>query len=327
MAITIEEVIKEYGDYYLKSGQNLSRLKSDLMQPSVTLKMFGTRVFTEDTIYQMANPVFSSLLQSFRRAFEPKGDVEFIPNKIELNHLKVDELLYPHDLEATWFGFLAGDDSKKIENWPIVRWMMEEHIIPQVQQDKELDAIYNGEHDPAGTTPKKSLDGLKKKLLEAANNTKYPLNIIKGINKFHKDTILDQLEEYDESINARYTNIPLIHFVSPYWMRMMLRDKRSKGWYMIDSPGKIDPIIDFTNHAVVALPSMTGTDDIFTTIRQNLIHVVKRPKNHDAANIDIQKSDRDVKLLVDWWEGIGFGCNKLVWTTEETVSQTSGSGS
>ena len=328
MPINITDIVTEYRNYYLKSGQNLSRVKAALMQPDVTLQQFGTRMYIEDTVYQMANPIYESLVQPFRKNFEAKGEVEFVPNKIELNHLKVDLSLYPHDIEASWFGFLAGDNSKKLEDWPIVRYMLEEYLAKQVLEDKELHAVYKGEYNATGNTPISSLDGLKKKLVEAANNTKYPLNVISGINPFSAVSILDQIEKYDEKINSLYTSAPLIHFLAPKWVRLMKKDKRAKGYYFIDSADKINDTIDFTNHVVVALPSMSGTDDIFTTVKQNLFHLVKRPNNYNAMNVDVQKADRQIKILVDWWEAVGFGCNKLIWTTSETIgNQSSGSGS
>ena len=36
--------------------------------------------------------------------------------------------------------------------------------------------------------------------------------------------------------------------------------------------------------------------------------------------VDIQKYNRQIKFLVDWWEAVGFGYNCMVWTTRETVA-------
>ena len=63
---------------------------------------------------------------------------------------------------------------------------------------------------------------------------------------------------------------------------------------------------------------MAGTTDIWATMPQNMFHIMKR--GDGLQNIDLQKSDRMVKILMDWWEAVGFGCNKLVWASEETVA-------
>lgn len=327
MAFTMTDILAEYGSYYLKSGQNLSRLKSALAQPSVTLEKFGTRLFIDDTKYQMANPIFTSLLQPFRKAFEAKGDVDFHPNVIDLNHMKVDMSMYPHDIEASWLGFLAGQDASQLKNWPIVKYMLEQYMAVQIQEDKELNAVYKGEYDADGTTASDSMDGLKKKLVAASADTKYPCNIISGIGELTEASIFEQIEAYDEAIDDKYTNVPVIHFMSPYWVRQMKKAKRTKGYYLIESADQIDASVDFTDHVIVGLPSMSGTNDLFSTVRQNLIHIIKRPSNLNAVNVDVQVADRLVKVLADWWEAVGFGCNKLIWVSAETVGAESGSGS
>ena len=327
MAFTITDILTEFGQYYIKSGQNLSRLKRELTQPSITLEQFGTRLFIDDTKYRMSNPIFTSLLQPFRKDFEAKGNVDFHPNTIDLNHLKVDLSIYPHDIEPSWLGFLAGQDSAMLKNWPIVRYILEEYVAKQIQEDKELSAVYKGEYDEDGDSPTDSMDGLKVKIMAASADEKYPLNIIEGVEKFDKDTIYDQIEFYDEQISDLYTNVPIIHFMAPYWVRQLKKNKRAKGYYLIEGPEEIDASVDFTKHVAVGLPSMSGTTDMFSTVRKNLIHLVKRPSNKDAISVDMQVADRQVKILSDWWEGVGFGCNKLIWTTAETVATGSGSGS
>ena len=323
--ITIEKILSEYGRYYEQAGQNRNRLFRALMQAPETLEKLSTSVKTDDTIYRMANFQFEKLMQPFKKAFTPKGGVEFFPNEIRLRQIKVDLDLFPHDIEDSWLGFLGGDQVKDLTQFPIVRWIMEEYIANQVQEEKELDAVYKGVHDPNGTNPADTIDGIKVQLLKGAK-ADYPINVISGIGKFTESSIFEQLENYDEAIAELYTGKPLIHFVAQKWVRKFKQSKRMSGYYFIDGPDKIDDRIDFTNHTVVGLPSMNGTDDIFSTFKGNLIHVSKR--NFGSANFDMQKHDRQVKILTDWWEGIGFACNQMVWTTTETVGvETSGSGS
>jgi len=328
--ITIERILAEYGRYYEQAGQNRNRLFRALMQPSVTLDKLSTQMKTEDTIFRMANFKFQRLMQPFRKQFEPQGGVEFFPNEIRLRQIKVDLDMYPHDIEDSWLGFLGGDSSRNLTDWPIVRWIMEEYIANQVQEEKELEVIYKGVYKPTGNSPIDTMDGIKQQLINGAN-ADYPINVIDGIGAFDEATIFNQLEEYDKKLPPLYTGKPLIHFMSENNVRLFLTKKREKGFYFISSPNQIDASIDFTNHVVVGLPSMNETNDIFTTFRNNVIHVSKR--SFGSANLDMQKYDRQVKILTDWWEGIGFACNQMVWTTRETLTpltpapETSGSGS
>ena len=72
--VTIEKIIEEYGKYYLNSGQNKSRLHGVPFIQSETLNIPGMRHLNiKDTIYQMANPVFTKLLQQRRRVPAQRG--------------------------------------------------------------------------------------------------------------------------------------------------------------------------------------------------------------------------------------------------------------
>jgi hypothetical protein len=47
----------------------------------------------------------------------------------------------------------------------------------------------------------------------------------------------------------------------------------------------------------------------------------------NLSQASIQLHHYNVDILLDWWEAIGFACNKMVWTTKETVGQSESSGS
>ena len=63
---------------------------------------------------------------------------------------------------------------------------------------------------------------------------------------------------------------------------------------------------------------MIGTNDIFATLPENIIHLMKFKDTPN--NIDLQKDKREICVLMDWMEAVGFGVNKLVWTTRETIT-------
>lgn len=318
--LTIEQILEEYGRYYEDAGQNLSRLKRAFMQPSETLK-YATPIPTDDTIFKLANPLFQPVLQAFQRSFTPRGSVKFVPNPIELHPIKIDYPFFPTDIESSWLGFLGGDSSRTIENWPIVKYMLEEYLMNQAIEDKELSGVYKGEwQEPTPGTAGLSINcmnGLKKALKEGAQHPDCRVNVIDEIGVLNEISIFEQLEMYDKKIAELYTGKKLIHFVAQKWVRAFKSAKRANGYYFIDGPDKINSEIDFTEHVVVGLPSMNGTNDIFTTMRENLLHLRKRDLN--KVHVDIQKVDREVKFLIHWWEAVGFACNAMVWTSRESI--------
>ena len=314
--IDVNLILEEYGRFYENSGQGMDRLKRALMVPATTLEKYATRINTKDDIYKMTTEEWEDVLQPFRIQFEPKAGVKFIPNAIILNHIKVDAQFSPMGIYHSWMAFLAGGENK-IENWPITRYFVEVYLKRKIDNNRELKAVYKGVRDDNGNTPESCMDGIKKKLIEGANDPNNPINVIHGVDAFTEENIFDEIEAYDRKIDELYDGENIIHFVAPKWVRAMKTAKRAAGYYFINSPDQINADIDFTKHVVCGVPSMKGTDDIFSTMKENLLWLTNRNK----FDFDIQKENRMIKVLADWMEGVGFGCNAMVWTSARTVGQ------
>jgi hypothetical protein len=110
--------------------------------------------------------------------------------------------------------------------------------------------------------------------------------------------------------------------MSKRWERAYLTDKRANGFYQISGEGQINKKVDFVPQEVKGLASMAGSNVLWATPKANMVHLTKKDINKNKVNIE--ESKRQVFLMTDWWEGIGFGINEIVWTTYGTGS---GSGS
>ena len=307
MDINVTNIIKEYGAYYINSGQNMQRLRRLLLFGRETVK-YATHIKTNDTVFRLAESQMTSVVQPFQKTWTPKGDFKFTPNPIPLFHAKVDVDIYPDDIVATWLGFLEGNGLSRKE-WPLIRYIMEEHLIKQIENDMELKAYYKGVYEApisgtAGAT-ENTMDGLKT-FFQSDKVSRLTMDPLETT------TIYDQLEEAFEQISEEYQNIPMITGVAPKWRRAFLKDKRAMGHYQITSPGQIDDTLDFAPVQVVGLPSMINTDDLWITPRNNFLHVTKNMNN--SKIFKVEESKRCVSILTDWWEGLGFGINELVWT-------------
>ena len=323
--LTLDTILADYGAYYEKSGQNKARLLKGLMQPSVTLQIPGIRhINTDDTIYRLSNPIFAKVLQGFQKQFTPKGNIDFHPNEIQQRQMKVDLDVEPHDIEASWLGFLNGPSSKNIQDWGICRYILEEYLTAQVQADKETDAIYKGVYSAptpgVPNNPSDTMDGFKVQLVNGAADNQYPIHVIDSLGAYDPADAFDYIESFCKAISplhkSRLNGLSI--FCSEDIVTDYLQQKRNRGFYDIKTDTELSTRIDFTNIYLRGIPSMNGTTDIFATVTPNLIHLNKRSFN--TASIDVQKQDRVVKFLIDWWEAVGFGCNDLVWTTEETIT-------
>lgn len=318
--LNIQRLVDSFGEYYLNEGQNRERLIRSLVQPSETVERHARRIQTRETIYRMANYEFDSIIQPFVAKFTPISSIEFFPNEIQLQQMKVNVSVTPHDIQESYIGFLGGDETRTMKEWPIIRWLMEEYLAKQIQADREVKLVYTGKRVIGGTTPETCMDGIREQLIKGVKSD-YPINLVTGIGKLTESDIFKQVEDFDKQIHELYQNRPVSIYVAPKWLRAYRQAKRDMGLYNINvgQVNQLDETIDFSNHKLVALPSMTGTDDMWGSVNNNLLWLTKREGN--LAQASIQLHHYNVDILLDWFEALGFACNKMVWVSEETVNQ------
>ncbi len=310
-----KEIIAAYGAYYENSGQNTKRILRLLAQGAETPK-FMTPVMTNDTIYRLAQATIKKIVQPYRKGWHPKDAVAFKPNELKLYKMKVDEDVEPDEIEATWLGFLASHSINR-KDWPFVKYIIETLYIPQIHQDMELDAYFWGvrkdeAEEGKGLEPRDSMDGIHKQLQTGVDQE--TINLVSGIGELKAETAFDQVEAFDDGITGVYENVPMCIFVSPAMKKAYLRDKRAQGFYDMKSDADINSDVDFSPRKVIGLPSMTGYKYMFATPQANFLHLTKKSAN--KTNIKLEESKRIVSLLCDWWEGVGFGIDGAVWTTQ-----------
>jgi len=322
MSITASSIVSEFGAYYENAGQNKNRILSLLTQGR-ELTSHCTPIKTDDTIYRLSNAAFQSLVQPFQKTFTQKGGVTFTPNEIRVYQMKIDDEFYPDDIVATWLGFLSATNVSR-EEWPLVRWMVEEYYKKQIDQDVELSEYYKGVYAaPVGGVAGASgtsMNGLQKQLQDGVDAG--TINTV-SLGALNTATIFDQVETFTDAISEVYQGIPMNVFMSRYWYKKYMQDKRAQGFYQKTSDAQIDAGIDFTPQNVVPLAAMVGTNDIFCTPKPNLLHVTTATLTKNQFKVEEAK--RIVAVMADWREGLGFGINQAVWTN--IAASGSGSGS
>lgn len=317
MAITKTALVTEFGAHYIPEGQNEKRLLSALRQKTTTTSYAKPIIYDGDT-YRFSNVVLGEIVQQFQKKFTPKGDIEFKPNSITLRNIKVDLSLYPDDVKASWLGFLESVNEQDRAKWPIVRYMIENEVIPQLKHDLEMKGYFKGSYvaptvGTAGTTAQ-SIDGVQK-LLDAgiANNS------MKTVALSAKPTpanAFDLIEEFVDNFDSLLDGVKMRVYMDPKILRWYHRDKRNTHGADVNyDPNK--PVVDFTNVELVGLPSMAGATYIWATPVDNFLYIrrvngMKKPK--------VEESKREVFLMADWWEGLGFGHNELVYVHKWVVT-------
>ena len=320
MADIVSEIVSAYGSYYLKGQNNMSRLVKKLMQESETLNLPGIRhINSTETVYQSANVESTEVLQGYQHDFTPKGDTTFHPNTIYLRPMKVDRRIEPDVVWDNWLGFLSSDNLHP-KDWPIVRYIMEQIVAGKIDEDRELRLVYSGVYqEPVSGTAGDAvncMDGFKKIMTDAAAASHpYPIHKVPEIGELNKTEIFDQVESFEDAIPGMLKKKRRYIFMAPEMATAYFRKLRDLGFYDVSSASGLSDKVDKTNHEIKGLPCMTGTTDIWCTLPENILHLTKRSKR----NFKVQELHRDVDIMCDWWEGLGFIDNNLVFASTNTV--------
>lgn len=322
--MTTSEVVSAFGAYYLNHGQNMNSLYTQLYRGFVTEQVF-TPIITDDQIWRASEARHTRIVQPFQKAFTPTGSAEFKPVEIRQYNMKADLSEYPDDIKANWLGFLSSTDVKRAD-WPFIKYWMEKLIVPQIQQDIELNeagrgvfaAPTPGTAGAAGT----SMNGIQKIIndhITASRITPIALGAIPTAD----DQLVEYIEDYHAGIPIQYQNIKMTTYLPEALVLRYKRGYRIKYGKDADfSEGVMGSTnIKYTNLTIAGLPSMnlkangSANDRIFTTPKENAI-MLKKGFNNSKGVFNVQEADRLVKLLTDWWLGFGFIIPELVWVND-----------
>lgn len=315
MSIIKTSLVDQFGNYYLNQGQNMESLREQLRQKAVT-PSYAVPMLHDSDVFRYSDTFMGEIVQQFQKAFTAKGNVEFLPNEIRLRNAKIDISLYPDDVKASYLGFLQNMKDAERKNWPIVRYIIEKHVVPQIPHDMETKAYWGGSFvEPTPGTPGTTagtIDGLKKQLdaglLEA--DTRKRMNAVTLSAAPSATNAFEIMEEFADNISDLVSARPTTIYCDPKLVTQYLRDKRNTHGTDINyDPNKLT--IDFSsNKKIVGLPSMEGSKYIWATPDFNFLHFRKLGGTTDPK---VEESKREVFLMLDWWEAIGFGLNQLVY--------------
>jgi len=314
--ITVDQIIQDFGDFYLDAGQNEANLH---MLP---FESFGTKdaftiVPTDDTVLRESNVEVTELLQQYQDEFTPKGELEFKPVKIDLFKMKIDQEFNPHKLQRIWLGFLTSNNTD-VTTWPFIRWFIEKYLMMQAEEDIEMKAIFGGVYEaPQEGVPgsaSKVMNGLDKIFtdFETAGDL---VPITMGSIEANDDDFVTQIEEFVQAIpeKYRYMNMELN-------MSRTLRDKFKRGT-RTKYKANYDPsdiknyrVADAENITVVGRASHQNSNRIWCSPKYNALLGVKGFEN--VKGFEIEKSKRKVAIYTEWWMGAGFINPELIFIND-----------
>lgn len=331
MAITITDVLTEFGNYYRNGGQGVKDIIGVYYQPELTHAYFNP-VPTENTQERRVKFLKNRVLQRYQSSFTPIGGGEFKPCTINLSWMKIDEQETLENLEKSYLGFLSKIDVNDRKQWPFVRWYVTE-TLKQAKSDYELFEVYKGAEGVitpgTATAAGASMDGLGEQIADGV--TSGAIVPVAGPAAWSTDPkdFVTEIEEWVKSVSAISNEKRLLveNEIDYIFMSVQLRNRYAQGLrekynMQYDQTGvnmfgvKTElPLVD-SNIRIVGLPSMTGQNRIFMTPSDNRAAFDKKPKS--ASVLEIESVDRSIKIWGDVWKGIGFWykefviCNQLV---------------
>lgn len=315
--MNLADLIAEFGAYYQNQGQNASRIYR-LLRAQFATQMLFTLVLTDDTIWRAATSTMTRLLQPYQNPWTPIGQAGFAPVELRMHKVKMDHELYPDDIEATWLGFLASESLDR-KTWPLVRWLVENEILPQIQEDLEMNEIYDGVYAPptpgvagaAGT----AMNGIKKIINDHITAGRIT-PISTGALETDPKLFVDQVEDFAKQIAIRYRNQSMTLAMSEDHAELYAEgfDTKYNVNYRQDAQNKR---VRYKNIEVMGLPSHNGSNKIWTTPKANAILMKKKSVNE--GRVELESEDRRVKMWTDFWLGIGFTLPELVFTNDQDL--------
>jgi len=332
--MNVSEIITAFGAYYKREGQGTQKIYQQLIQGFVSHTAF-THIQTDETIWRGSEASHGVVVQPFQKAFTPQGTSEFKPAEIRMFHLKADLADYPDDIEASWLGFLSSNDVKRTD-WPFVKYWIEKLVVPRINQDIELNEIgrgvYSAPTPSVAGAPGTAMDGILTVIqdhIDEGNITPIALGAVPE----DPAEFVEYLEEFHAALPILYRNVPMNVYGPEDFVLRYKRGFRAKygtnyGFSNDDFHNSSVKILD-SNLTLVGLPSLNlnsegdPNDRFFCTQKQNAILLTKR-LGHKDGTFDVQGFDRQVKLLTDWWMGVGFIIPQVVFVNDGAASEEGG---
>lgn len=337
--INIDAVVDEFGKVYIPGGQTAKDIKTKLFAQEETAAYFR-KIPNEGDVYRSAYATIDEVLQAFSIPFTPKGEMTFKPVEYRLGEFKIDTLFEPDRFRQSWLGFLVNIPEADRSKWPIVKWYLQEMLIPQSKEDFEKKVSFYGfqktdevEAAPvvdgatfkrevlkgAPTKANATMDGIR--LLLQKLQLQNRLNVIlTGALATDPEAFCTQIENFVAQIDRDLRDKLDFLFMDKDLADLYEEGRRRK--YNMSYAQVADlKKINKSDMSVQGLTSMKGSSKIWATPAQNRV----QPTHVDnTGRFDIQKQDRGIKMLGDWKKCLAFDVPEFIVTNDLESTLTAG---
>lgn len=314
--VNIDQIIADFGDYYIDQGQNMDNIHNMPMEEFETMSAFNVTP-TNNTLVRESLTEYDDVLQQFQEEFTPLGGVTFKPREIRLYQVKIDQRISPGKLQQSWLAFL-GTNKATVEEWPLIRYLVQEYLIGKMKENLEMAAIYNGVFEE----PEEGQPGAPAKVMDGINKQFQDFIDAGDLGPVFTGAIPTDPVDFVTYCESLIKGIPEKYRYKPQEMNMnrTLRDRYKEGvnkkynGYYQQQQNKFS-MLNFENITVTGRPSMMGKNRIWISPKVNNPMFVKGFENSQV--FDMQKDTRHLKMWTDWWMGIGFITPELIFMNDQ----------
>ena len=309
---TIEttELRKEF-DRYVSSDK--LAIFAKLLAPTNSVTYMSTLV-TDKFEFRATQAQIGPVLQAFVPEWTPKGKSKFTPLTIQSYPCKINVPIKPANLMNDALGYLY-DEKLTPKDMPIVRYIVERLIKPQLDIDREL-AITVGRYvEPevdshgqwvAGET-EGTMTGYLTQLCDLKKNNNPNVNwLLASKTSAGLGTGAELLKNIDDAVDQvsrEYRNQKLTIHADPDLVTKYGRAYRDKYPNTKNEDG--DKVrVDFTKFTFEGLEGMVGSGAFFITPKNNFKHMLSRDTK--TMGLHVQEADYVAKIFGEWREGTGF---------------------
>jgi hypothetical protein len=235
------------------------------------------------------------------KTFNPTSDaIKFNARKLKVRDCKVDLLLEPWKLEKTWLGKMKkASDPMEL---PFEKFIFD-YINSKIKENVRLKALWKGIYNAGGATPADIFNGFLKIIADEITATNIAPVVTGAITAVN---VIDKVELTYDALGEAYKGVPTVMKCSPtiftWYARRYRLDFGSNQDYN-GQPKKKRILIDGTQCELVAEPGFGTSQRLVTTRAENMVYGVDSAKGY---NVDVQKSDRQLKVLIDFKAGVEF---------------------
>lgn len=316
--ITSTQVVTDFGAYYIDQGQNMSNIHDRLREDFGTRAAFNV-IESEDTVLREVNVAYAEVLQSFQTTFTPKGGVTFTPKSIPLYNVKMDQSFYPDALKNQWIAFLTSNNTDRT-TWPFVAWFIEIYCMGQIKADLEkviYKAVFNAPTAGIANNAVDTMNGIKKTINTGITGATIA-PIMTGAPSTDPETWCNQVEDFVSAIPELYWSTGLTINMSRVLAKRYKKGRRIKYNINYAQVNDLTVVEDFENVTIAGYGSHAGATKIWTTPKLNSVLGFKGGSNQNT--VEVEKVDRLVKIYTDFWIGMGFIDDGIIFTNDQDLS-------